>query len=154
MKDNQLLKDIKDLLKTQRFCVVATTFGGHPYTNLVSYANSDDLQAIFFATLRNTRKYKNITSNPRTSILIDSRQNSPDDLKEAVTVTALGKSKEVNKNKKKKIGAYLNRHPYMREFISNPDCALIEVNVEKYIYVSKFQDVKVIELDIDRKRNN
>lgn len=149
MRENQLLEDIKNLLKTQRFCVVATAFEGHPYANLVSFANTDDLQTIFFATLRNTRKYKNITSDPRTSILIDSRQNSPNDLKEAVTVTALGKSKEVDFDKKKKIGTYLNRHPYMREFISDPDCALMEVNVEKYIYVSKFQDVKVIDLDKD-----
>lgn len=154
MRDDQLLKDIKNLLKTQRFCVVATTFEGHPYTSLVSYANTDDLQTIFFATLRNTRKYKNIISDPRTSILVDSRQNSPNDLKEAVTVTALGKSKEVDSNKKKKIGTYLGRHPYMREFISNPDCALIGVNVEKYIYVSKFQDVKVIELDEHSDRHN
>jgi general stress protein 26 len=154
MKDNQLLRDIKDLLNIQRFCVVATTFEGHPYMNLVSYANTDDLHTILFATLRNTRKYKNIILDPRTSILVDNRKNSPNDLKEAVTVTALGKSKEVDFDKEKKIGAYLNRHPYMREFISNPNCALIEVNVEKYIYVSKFQDVKVIELDIDRKTNN
>lgn len=147
MKDDQLLKDIKNLFKTQRFCVVATTFEGHPYANLVSYANTDDLHTIFFATLRNTRKYKNIISDPRTSILVDSRQNSPNDLKKAVTVTALGKSKEVDFDKKKKIGTYLSKHPYMREFISNPDCALIEINVEKYIYVSKFQDMKVFKLD-------
>jgi hypothetical protein len=41
---------------------------------------------------------------------------------------------------------YLQKHPNLREFISDPNCALMEIKVDKYMLVSRFQEV--MELDM------
>jgi general stress protein 26 len=146
MNEMTVPDDLKGLLENQRFCVLATTDSGHPYTNLVSFAATEDLKKILFATRRQTNKFKNISSESRTAVFIDNRGNSPDDIKKAITVTALGHSKEVGEGKKEKLKIYLDKHPYLEDFIQNPDCALMELNVSNYIYVKEFEvksDIKV-----------
>ncbi len=147
MEIESILEQIKELFKTQRFAVVATSNNGHPYTNIVSFLFSEDLKSILFITNRNTRKYKNITSEPRTSVLVDNRKNSPRDLTDAYSVTILGKSKEVQLDKEAKLKRFLEAHPYMLNFTKNPDCALIEIVAERFLFVRNFQDVVEIEAD-------
>ncbi len=146
MNDKDIPEDIKELFENQRFCVLATADSGHPYTNLVSFATTNDLKKIFFVTRRQTSKYKNITSESRTSLLIDNRLNDPNDIMKAITVTALGYSREVDDDKSEKLKIYLDKHPYMENFVKDPDCALMEIDVSKFIYVRGFEVVKDIEL--------
>ncbi|UCE36940.1 MAG: pyridoxamine 5'-phosphate oxidase family protein [Thermoplasmata archaeon] len=147
MEIDKILEDIRDLFKSQRFAVVATSNGGHPYTNIVSFSYSEDLKSILFVTKRNTRKFRNISSEPRTSVLVDNRKNSPSDLAEACFVTILGKSKEVQLDKDEKIKKFLNLHPYMSDFTNEPDCAIIELVVDRFLFVRNFQDVVEIEAE-------
>jgi general stress protein 26 len=142
MDDIDIPEDLTDLISNQRFCVLATADSGHPYTNLISFAITDDLRSIIFATKRQTNKYKNITSESRTALLIDNRGNDPDDIKKAITVTALGHSKEVDQGKDGKLKLFLDKHPYMKDFVEDPDCALMELDVNKYIYVKEFEVTK------------
>jgi nitroimidazol reductase NimA-like FMN-containing flavoprotein (pyridoxamine 5'-phosphate oxidase superfamily) len=145
MEIDNILEEIKDLYKSQRFAVVATSNKGHPYTNIVSFSYSEDLKSIYFVTKRNTNKYRNITNEPRTSFLVDNRKNSPLDLTEACFVTILGKSQEVQLDKGEKIKNFLELHPYLRDFTKDPDCALMELTVDRFMFVRNFQDVVEIE---------
>lgn len=145
MSGSEIPPKIRELLEKQRFCVLATADSGHPYTNLVSFATTDDLKKILFATRRQSNKFKNIASESRTALLMDNRGNEPEDIKNAVTVTALGLSKEVSEDKDEKLKIYLRKHPYMKDFVRDPDCALIELKVTRYVYVREFENVKSIE---------
>ena len=51
---------IKEVLNTQYFAVLNSVGEGQPYSNLVSFAITDDLKSLVFITDRNTRKYRNI----------------------------------------------------------------------------------------------
>jgi nitroimidazol reductase NimA-like FMN-containing flavoprotein (pyridoxamine 5'-phosphate oxidase superfamily) len=146
MIDIDIPEDLEALLNNQRFCVLATTNSGHPYTNLVSFAATNDLKTILFATRRQTNKYKNISSESGTAFLIDNRINDPGDIKMAKTVTALGNSKEVSVNKQEKLKTYLDKHPYMKDFVEDPNCALMECDVNRYVLVKDFEVVKEINL--------
>lgn len=146
MNEMEILDDLRGLFENQRFCVLATAASGHPYTNLVSFAATSDFKKIFFATRRHTNKYKNISSESRTALLIDNRDNNPDDIKKAITVTALGHSKEVNANKNEKLKIFLKKHPYMKDFVEDPNCALMEFDVSRYIYVRQFEITRSIEI--------
>lgn len=135
---------ITKLLRTQPLAVIATPSKGHPYTNLIAFTHSDDLRHIYFATLRQSQKYRNICSDPRISVLVDDRQNDPSDFSEASSVTALGSVGDL-KNENEIKENFLQEHPYLKEFLEDEDCILLSVEVERYLLVQKFQDVIVFE---------
>lgn len=142
---NEYLKEkIGKLFEEQRFAVIATQGKTEPYTNLVSFSVGRDFKKIYFPTSKNTIKFKNLSENSRISILVDDRGNKPKDIKNAMTVTAVGKTSVIKNSKI--VNDFLKKHPYLKEFVSSNDCAMIEIDIEKYIIVNNFQEVKIIDL--------
>jgi heme iron utilization protein len=136
---------VHNLLNSQRLAVLSTQMSGQPYSNLIAFAVTQDLKNILFATTRATRKYANLTTEPRVSLLIDNRSNQETDFGEASAVTILGTAAEVlGPDRERYLQVYLKKHPYLEEFVSSPTCALIRVKVEKYIMVTQFQEVREI----------
>jgi len=41
---------------------------------------------------------------------------------------------------------YLEKHPYLEEFVASPTGALLRVKVDKYIVVTRFQEVMEIQI--------
>lgn len=136
---------LKDLFDSQPLAVLATQGDGQPYTNLVAFTSSIDLQSLFFATTQSTRKFANLSSEPRVSMLIDNRTNDPSDFSWAKAVTATGTAEKIDKEKEVDIvEAYLEKHSHLKEFLASPSCALIRIKVEEYYLVSRFQEVMEI----------
>jgi nitroimidazol reductase NimA-like FMN-containing flavoprotein (pyridoxamine 5'-phosphate oxidase superfamily) len=136
---------VRNLLNSQRLAVLSTQMSGQPYSNLIAFAVTPDLKGILFATTRATRKYANLTTEPRVSLLMDNRSNQETDFGEASAVTILGTAAEVlGPDRESYLPVYLQKHPYLEEFVSSPTCALIRVKVEKYIMVTQFQEVREI----------
>jgi len=136
---------VQSLLNSQRLAVLSTLMSGRPYSNLIAFAVTDDLKDIFFATTRATRKFANLTAEPRVSLLMDNRSNQETDFGEASAVTVLGTAGEVlGTDREKYQQLYLKKHPYLEDFVTSPTCALIRVKVEKYIMVTQFQEVREI----------
>ncbi|MGA1839077.1 MAG: pyridoxamine 5'-phosphate oxidase family protein [bacterium] len=145
--EKKLITMIQPLLHSQNLGVLATRGKEYPYCTLVGFAITNDLERIIFATFRNTRKYTNIKTYPKISILIDSRSNRVDDFKDAMALTVLGNARESQGEEREKLsGLYLARHPHLKEFLQDPDCAVIVLEVERYIMVTRFQ--QVMEMDI------
>ena len=141
-------KAVRELLDGQSLAVLATQGGGQPYTSLVAFCPSRDLKNILFATTRSTRKYANLSEQPRVALLVDNRGNKASDFLDAMAVTALGFARELEGEEEagfRKI--YLEKHPHLVDFISSPDCALFAVRVSKLYMVSRFQNVIVMELE-------
>jgi nitroimidazol reductase NimA-like FMN-containing flavoprotein (pyridoxamine 5'-phosphate oxidase superfamily) len=133
---------IKRLLASQRFAVLATQSEGQPYSNLVAFAEADDLRSLLFVTSRETRKYSNILVSKKVAVLIDSRTNQASDLNSAVAITALGTVEEVATHEKEKLtGIYLFKHPQLKDFLYKPSNAVMKVTVTEYI-VATFEGVQ------------
>ena len=130
------------LFKEQKFGVIATYSKNELYTNLVTFLVEEKFKKIYFPTLKNTKKYKNLSSNYIISILIDNRINKPEDIKKAISISAVGKCKEIKD--KDLIKKFLKKHPYLKEFVNSKNCAMIEIDVEKYIMVDNFQNINII----------
>jgi nitroimidazol reductase NimA-like FMN-containing flavoprotein (pyridoxamine 5'-phosphate oxidase superfamily) len=138
---------IRDLFRTQKLAVLSTQNSGQPYASLVAFVASEDLQHLVFATPRTTRKYHNLTVDPRVAMLMDSRSNLDSDLHTAVAVTATGTAVEVSERERdQSVQRYLSRHPYLQDFIRAETCALIQVTVKTYYLVSRFQQVMELHL--------
>jgi len=141
-RKEEILQPIESLLRSQHLGVLATQGDEYPYCTLVAYAISEDLREIIFATIRDTRKYRNIKKTPRVSLLIDSRTNQVNDFRDVEALTAVGSAQEISDELKSGyLRGYLEKHPSLEGFAKAPDCALMKIQVAKYILVQHFQNV-------------
>jgi len=135
---------IRQIVESQRFAVLATQFEGQPYSNLVAFAEAEDLRSLLFVTSRNTRKYSNTLASKKVAVLVDSRTNQASDLNNAIAITALGTIEEVAADNKDYLsGIYLSKHPQLKEFLYKPSNALMRVVVTDYI-VATFESVRCL----------
>jgi nitroimidazol reductase NimA-like FMN-containing flavoprotein (pyridoxamine 5'-phosphate oxidase superfamily) len=142
-------EQIRELFTNQKLAVLSTHHSGQPYASLVAFVGRKDLKKIFFVTPRTTRKFANLSADPRIAILINSSLNMDSDFHEAVSVTALGNAKEIHGAEKDEIlRLYLTKHPYLEAFATSPTCAVVGVTITTYVMVKNFQ--QVMELHIDQ----
>jgi hypothetical protein len=145
--DPALVKLLRELFESQRSAVLATQQGGQPYLSLMAFAATPDLKKLIVATERQTRKYANLMAEPRVALLIDNRSNAPADLEEAVAVTVLGRAAEAPPGERDGlISLFLAKHPHLEAFVTSPTCALITVQVDTYVVVQQFQEVREVKM--------
>ncbi len=134
---------LSDLFASQRLAVLAAARNGVPHASLVTFAATGDLQALVFATGRDTGKFTGILAEPHVSLLVDNRTDAPEDLAGALAVTATGTAGEAPEALR---GSYrallLDRDPRLREFLAGPGVTVIRVEVERYILVRGIGDVR------------
>ncbi len=144
MDENERLMQerIKALLSEQPLAVLSTQRQGQPYSSLMAFAHSEDLQVIVVATGKSTRKHQNIIIDSRVSLLVDNRSNSEEDFHSATALTVLGVAKPIDTDERPVYEAiYLNRHPYLEKFLRSPATTFIKIAVKHYLLVSRFQNV-------------
>ena len=134
---------LREVVGTQYFAVLNTLGQGLPYSNLVSFAATDDLKSLVFVTGRNTRKYRNIQDNHNIALLIDNRTNKPSDTSQAIAITVVGTAREEIDNKSLFQAILLARHPELRHFVEAPDNAIMLVTVREYI-VAAFDKTQTV----------
>ena len=143
MQEKQQIKQIlSELFTSQNLAVLGTHQEGQPYGSLVAFAATLDLRNLVFATTRATRKFANLKSDPRVSMVFDNRSNRVADFRKAVAATALGRAREVRGKERENLAEmYLAKHPHLKEFVGSPTCALVKMRVEVYYVVWRFQNV-------------
>ena len=138
MKNTEELPElVESLLASQLFAVIATQSDGQPYSNLVAFAEAENLTSLLFVTSKDTKKYANSAANRRVAVLADNRTNQPSDLSSAIAVTALGTIEEVTTDNRDYLSRiYLSKHPQLESFLHKPSNALMRVAVTEYIVAS------------------
>lgn len=141
--ENNLEDEIRKLCDGESFAVLATQGSGQPYASLIGFATSEDLTHLVFATPKQTRKYALLEKNNQVALLIDNRSSQPDSINSlsALTITGTGKILSLQVEKTKWGGLLTAKHPYLRDFLASPETAIVVVEVDKYLYVQRFQEV-------------
>lgn len=135
-------QEIRQLSQNEQLAVLSTEQNGQPYVNLVAYAATMDLETIVFCTPITTRKYDNLSANPRVALLIDNSRNKASDIYSAVAVTAIGSVAPVSDSDRDHLeNLYLKKHPHLIDFLRTRTTALVRVQIERYIMVHNFQNV-------------
>ena len=139
---SELVGELEKLFSSQNLAVLATSGKSGPYGNLVAFMAGPDLKYLLFATQKATRKFGNLLENPLVAFVIDNRSNKIEDFMNAVAVTAMGRAFEMtSREKEAMVEAYVDKHPHLKDFVSSPSCALVKVEIEKYVCVFRFQNV-------------
>ncbi len=157
--ENSLAQRIAQLLTAQLVGVLATnqamlaqsgptpsgpTHSGQPYTSLMAFAHTPDLHYLIIATLKETQKHANLLQNACLSLLIDNRCNSVADYQHAVAISVIGRAEIIPEDAAERLQAlFLAKHPQLRAFVTNPECALLRISVQCYRVVSEFQATEV-----------
>ena len=144
--DVEIQPVLRDLFRSQRFAVLATDDHGQPFASLMAFAATEDLGHIVVLTARATRKFANLTQCAQVAMLIDNRSNRQRDFHKGIAATALGTVGEVKKSEAAEL--YLRKHPHLKDFIESPSTALFQISVERYYFVSRFQNV--LEMDVSK----
>jgi uncharacterized protein YhbP (UPF0306 family) len=148
MNDATLRQTLRSLFTSQKLAVLATYSDGQPYCSLMAFAFTDDLKHLIVTTKRQTHKYANIQQHPRISLLVDNRRNQADDFQQAIAVTVLATAAEPEPDELEQfLSLYLFKHPYMRSFCHSADCAVVKLQVERYLVVSAFRNFLASEDD-------
>jgi nitroimidazol reductase NimA-like FMN-containing flavoprotein (pyridoxamine 5'-phosphate oxidase superfamily) len=142
-------EQIRTLVDGQPFAVLCTQGGGQPYGSLIAFATSDDLQAMAFATSVDTRMYRLLTSARAISgshpvaLVIDSRSQYPGALMQVEAITVTGRAVQLPSGPERDRWAELLtvRHPQLKSFVAAPSSALFRIDVIRYLYVTRFQEV-------------
>ena len=83
-----MFEKIKALVKEKDICVLSTVSeDARPHCSLMAYVSDEKCREIYMATHSATRKYKNLMHNSSVSLLIDSREITPRQQAQALTVS-------------------------------------------------------------------
>lgn len=149
-KTEELTNKIRSVLSGQHYGVYNTIRNKTPHSTLVCFGFTDDLSKIFFYSPTQSRKFINSQLYNHVTIFVDTRENKPSDLKNAVTIAATGKAvlgknlpaEDIAKYRER----YLSKNSHMDFFVSDAiDMMVIEV--EKFEIVMNFQSVYSVEND-------
>jgi nitroimidazol reductase NimA-like FMN-containing flavoprotein (pyridoxamine 5'-phosphate oxidase superfamily) len=134
--DAELEKAVRELLSSQRLGTLATAANDQPYCSLVAFTPSDDLASILIATLRHTAKYRNMLERPLVSLLVDDRCGAAADFSRGSAVTCIGRAAAVPAGELEAARhRHFERHAGLRQQLDSPDCALVRIDISRYIMV-------------------
>jgi len=125
-----VLEKIKTLIRENNICVLATIGAKGPHTSLMAYTCSTDCTEIYLVTPVNTLKYRNLTSNARVSLLVDTREKESRLTVRALTIT--GKASVIgDRGKINAVRSQIRQsHAHLQDLPDQPDIALICVSIE------------------------
>ena len=137
-------KVIRRLVDSQPYGVLCTQGQGQPYGSLVAYAMTPALDAAVFATPKATRKYRLLSECARVALVVDNRSALPGRLMDVEAVTATGHAHEVPRGSEFDRWSRLltDRHPYLNTFVGAESSGLFRIDMVRYLYVTRFQEVR------------
>jgi len=142
-----MLEKMKALVRGKHICVLAKVSQDvTPHCSLMAYVAGEECREIYMATHSSTMKYQNFLHNPAVSLLIDSREVTPRQQAQALTVSGVFQPID-DKNKKERVKARLLRqHPHLKDFIKNPDTVLICIKVQSFLLLDGLTDSYFVNL--------
>jgi heme iron utilization protein len=142
---------VEEALRSNQLAVLATVGDDQPHASLIAITPFKGFRQLIFATYRNTRKFRNLATNGKVAVLIEGENEDKSGIQDGFVITAYGSAKEINMDANDDaMQAHLLKYPELMSFTSEPDCALVLINVENYQVVQGIDNVvwcSVNELD-------
>ncbi|MGD8504627.1 MAG: pyridoxamine 5'-phosphate oxidase family protein [Syntrophobacterales bacterium] len=128
-----MLDKMKDVIRSQDMCVLATVKGNKPHCSLMAYVTDEECRIIYMITHKNTAKYRNLTANPSLSLLIDTRlMDRGEDRQRAKALTVNGVFERIEDSDKRSniLAKFVESHVHLKEFAGHPDAEILAVRIQ------------------------
>ena len=125
-------RNIKDLLKTEKLCAMATCQEDHPYLSLMNFTFDEEENIVILSSRRDSKKFKNIQNNKNVSLLLFSKTHE-------LSATFLGSAVTLERGEEQRYRALHLQRNNMPQFVLGDDIGIIVFRIEKII-VSDNQD--------------
>lgn len=128
-----MLEKIKDIIKRNDLCVLATISGGDAHCSLMSYVTDDECHEIYMISHKKTKKYANLILHPSVSLLIDTREEDRENRRsnvKALTVTGEFQNIVDPSQKDHLHSKFLQKHPHLTDFVNDPDAEIFSVKIK------------------------
>jgi len=138
-----MLEKMKELVKTNDLCVLATVSEGRPHCSLMSYISDEDGHEIFLISNKTTKKYANLMENPVVSLLIDTREEEKGQRRIYIkALTVSGEFQTIDDSVKKGLirEKFLKRHPHLIDFLNDPGAEIFSIKTKSFQLLDGVKD--------------
>jgi len=144
-----MLDRMKRLLQNNDICVLATVSGDNPHCSLMAYVTDPDAGWVYMLTLRTSKKFHNLSRNPRVSLLVDTRVRTgleARDKIQALTVYGTCRRQQDPQVRDEILGRILARHPHLTAFARHPEIEVLSIRPEAFLLLDGVTDAHYEEL--------
>jgi nitroimidazol reductase NimA-like FMN-containing flavoprotein (pyridoxamine 5'-phosphate oxidase superfamily) len=130
-----MLEKMKDIVRSNDLCVLATVSEGKPHCSLMSYISGEEGNEIYLISHRQTKKYANLMENPTVSLLIDTREEKKSQRRVDIkALTVNGEFQPINDPWKRDLihKKFLKIHPHLADFLNDPGAEIFSVRIKSF----------------------
>jgi nitroimidazol reductase NimA-like FMN-containing flavoprotein (pyridoxamine 5'-phosphate oxidase superfamily) len=130
-----MLEKMKDIIKGNDLCVLATVSEGTPHCSLMSYISDEEGQEIYLISHKQTKKYANLIKNPTVSLLIDTREEEKSQRRINIkALTVSGEFQPIKDPGKRELihKQFLDRHPHLAYFLHDPGAEIFSIKIKSF----------------------
>ncbi len=134
MEDQMPTAEMISVIRNQSMGVLAVVVEGNPHCGLMAYVCDDATDRLYFATLRNTTKYRAVLEHPRISFLIDTRNVHPLERSRIQALTLSGLCRPItDANRCRTILDRLKAvHGHLWDMLAQPDVTALEFEIDSF----------------------
>jgi nitroimidazol reductase NimA-like FMN-containing flavoprotein (pyridoxamine 5'-phosphate oxidase superfamily) len=138
-----MLEKMKDIVKANDLCVLATVSEGKPHCSLMSYVSDEGGREIYLISHRQTKKYFNLMKNPTVSLLIDTREEEKGQRRiDVKALTVIGEFQTIKDQTKKNLihAKFLKTHPHLSDFLNDPGAEIFCIKIRSFQLLDGVKD--------------
>jgi len=138
-----MLEKMKDIVKGNDLCVLATVSEGKPHCSLMSYISDEEGHEIYLISHKQTKKYSNLMENPTVSLLIDTREKEKGQRRIYIkALTVSGEFQTINDSVKEDLirTKFFKRHPHLTDFLNDPGAEVFSIRIKSFQLLNGVKD--------------
>jgi len=138
-----MLEKMKDIVKGNDLCVLATVSEGKPHCSLMSYISDEEGHEIYLISHKQTKKYSNLMENPTVSLLIDTREEKKGQRRiDIKALTVIGEFQTINDSERKDLirTKFLKKHPHLKDFLYDPGAEIFSIKIKSFQLLDGVKD--------------
>jgi len=140
---DSMLEKMKDIVKRNDLCVLATVSEGKPHCSLMSYITDEEAREIYLISHKQTKKYLNLMGNPSVSLLIDTRGEEKGQRRIYIkALTVSGEFQTIKDPMKRDFvrSKFLKRHPHLADFLNDPGAEIFSIKIKSFQLLDGVKD--------------